>query len=142
MATGKKTRPRPADGDFWLLKRQTGSGSCAFAARRRRCARSTAGSSRPWMCRCRKLPKSLPAELREPVWFWRRIVANADQVTLTSSTGISKRAAISEASGLERDGGYSDADLAKRLIAWTEKRDTTMADNERDLREKRWVRGR
>ena len=84
----------------------------------------------------------LPAELREPVWFWRRIVANADQVTLTSNTGLSKRVPISEAAGLEQDGGYSDLDIANRLIAWTEKRDTTMEKNERDLREKRWVRAR
>lgn len=163
MVKGKK-RVRPADGDFWAFKvtggfgflrvRRAISAVCAVygrifpsidvplseiaAAPVAFNVKSDLGMSGDFS---RVGNEPLPAELREPVWFWRRIVGNADQVTLDSSTGDSKRVPISEANGLEKNGGYTDADIANRLIAWTENRDTTMADNERELREKPWMRG-
>jgi hypothetical protein len=81
----------------------------------------------------------LPDALREPVWFWRRIVGDADHVTLDSSSGESRTVPIAEAEGLERDGGYGREELAKRLVAWLEGRDPVPEENRKRLREKPWM---
>lgn len=162
MATGRKTKKRPADGDFWAFKagdgfgvlrvRSAASGVCAVYGRIFPKAdmplSEVAKTPVAFNVRC-ELPaydgfsfvgnEPLPAELQEPVWFWSGITADPDHVSLVSSHGIDKEAPIAEAHGLERDGGYSPGEIAKRLIAWIEKRDTTMEENERQLREKRWV---
>jgi hypothetical protein len=77
--------------------------------------------------------------LKTPIYFWRRIVGNADQVNLDCSDGTSRVAPISEAEGLERSGGYGPKEIAERLQAWLDGNDKTMADNARRLATKPWV---
>jgi hypothetical protein len=162
MAAKKSKNETPRDGEFWAFEVPGG-----FGFVRVRCAASAVcavygrvfPTVDPPLSEVAKAPvafnvtcqieadagltrvgtEPLPRELREPVVFWRRIVGDADRVKLVSSDGTSKNAPIGAAHGLEKDGGYGHAELAERLLAWTEQRDSTLAENERLLRERRWV---
>jgi hypothetical protein len=163
MATKKRVaRKHPGDGDFWAFEvpggfgflrvRNSASAVCSVYGRVFSTVRTPLSEVAETpiafnvTCQvdaddsfCHVGTEPLPADLREPVLFWRRIVGDGDHVKLVSSDGTSTDAPIDEARGLETDGGYGHAELAERLIAWIEQRDPTPAENERLLREKPWT---